>query len=1231
MVNRAEISSSTNALGLPDVDSPEDQNPNNDGGGNPNSPSDNAVNGDGTGAPGSSSASTDEDNADPALIDVKQTYDLALTKVLTSVGPFVPGDNVTFTISVFNQGTLDATNIQISDYIPSGMTLSDPNWTVAGGIATMNSPIAIILKGGTAAVDITLRIEQNYQGPTLVNRAEISSSTNALGLPDVDSPEDQNPNNDGGGNPNSPSDNAVNGDGTGAPGSSSASTDEDNADPALIDVKQTYDLALTKVLSSAGPFVPGDNVTFTISVFNQGTLDATNIQVSDYIPTGMTLNDANWTSAGGIATLNTPIASILKGGSTTVDITLRINQSYQGPTLINRAEISSSANALGLPDVDSPEDQNPNNDGGGNPNSPSDNAVNGDGTGAPGSSSASTDEDNADPALIDVKQTYDLALTKVLSSAGPFVPGDNVTFTISVFNQGTLDATNIQVSDYIPTGMTLNDANWTEIGGVATLNSTIASILKGGSTTVDITLTIDQSYQGPTLINRAEISSSTNALGLPDVDSPEDQNPNNDGGGNPNSPSDNAVNGDGTGAPGSSSASTDEDNADPALIDVKQTYDLALTKVLTSVGPFVPGDNVTFTISVFNQGTLDATNIQVSDYIPTGMTLNDANWTDIGGVATLNTTIASLLKGGSTTVDITLTIDQSYQGPTLINRAEISSSTNALGLPDVDSPEDQNPNNDGGGNPNSPSDDAVNGDGTGAPGSSSASTDEDNADPALIDVKQTYDLALTKVLTSVGPFVPGDNVTFTISLFNQGTLDATSIQVSDYIPTGMTLNDANWTSAGGIATLNTPIASILKGGSTTVDITLTINQSYQGPTLINRAEISSSTNALGLPDVDSPEDQNPNNDGGGNPNSPSDNAVNGDGTGAPGSSSASTDEDNADPALIDVKQTFDLALTKVVVGSGPFKPGDNVTFTINVFNQGTLDATNISVIDYIPNGMSLNDANWIQTGNTASLVTPVPFLAKGATTSVNIVLNINNNFAGNSLVNAAEISNASNALNLPDVDSQSDTINGNDAGGNPNSGSDDSVNGDGTGTPGDSNGNTDEDDEDPAQIDVCYTVLAFTHIDVNCFGDNSGSASVSVTFGFPAYTYLWSNGSTSNSISNVVSGVYIVTVSDTKGCTQTGSVTIMQPNAPLVASCSGTAVSCKNGNDGSTSVTATGGTAPYTYLWSNGVTTASNSNVVAGTYTATVTDANGCSGTCDYTVTEPTQLVALMQRHSGIM
>ncbi|MBK8846371.1 MAG: DUF11 domain-containing protein [Bacteroidetes bacterium] len=176
---------------------------------------------------------------------------------------------------------------------------------------------------------------------------------------------------------------------------------------------------MTKVLSSAGPFVPGSDVTFTLTVYNQGTLDASNIQITDYIPTGMSLNDADWTASGNTATMNSVIASLPKGGTTTVDITLRVNNSYQGATLTNVAEISSSTNALGLSDIDSPEDNDPNNDAGGAPNSPADNAINGDGTGTPGGTNATTDEDNADPAQINVTQTYDLALTKSIIKCRP--------------------------------------------------------------------------------------------------------------------------------------------------------------------------------------------------------------------------------------------------------------------------------------------------------------------------------------------------------------------------------------------------------------------------------------------------------------------------------------------------------------------------------------------------------------------------------------------------------------------------------------------------------------------------------------------------------------------------------------------------------------------------------------------------------------------------------------------
>jgi hypothetical protein len=68
-------------------------------------------------------------------------------------------------------------------------------------------------------------------------------------------------------------------------------------------------------------------------------------------------------------------------------------------------------------------------------------------------------------------------------------------------------------------------------------------------------------------------------------------------------------------------------------------------------------------------------------------------------------------------------------------------------------------------------------------------------------------------------------------------------------------------------------------------------------------------------------------------------------------------------------------------------------------------------------------------------------------------------------------------------------------------------------------------------------------------------------------------------------------------------------------------VLCFGGNDGSATVTAAGGVAPYTYNWSNGTTTASNNNLIAGTYTVTVTDDHGCTATTSVTITEPTLLI----------
>ncbi|RFS14187.1 hypothetical protein D0T08_21850, partial [Emticicia sp. C21] len=105
-------------------------------------------------------------------------------------------------------------------------------------------------------------------------------------------------------------------------------------------------------------------------------------------------------------------------------------------------------------------------------------------------------------------------------------------------------------------------------------------------------------------------------------------------------------------------------------------------------------------------------------------------------------------------------------------------------------------------------------------------------------------------------------------------------------------------------------------------------------------------------------------------------------------------------------------------------------------------------------------------------------------------------------------------------------------------------------------------------------------------------------------------------------GTYTVTVTDAKGCTATATVTITQPNV-LTTSITKVDVSCNGGNNGSATVTPSGGTSPYTYQWSSGGgTAATTSNRSAGTYTVTVTDAKGCTATATVTITQPNVLTA---------
>ncbi len=142
---------------------------------------------------------------------------------------------------------------------------------------------------------------------------------------------------------------------------------------------------------------------------------------------------------------------------------------------------------------------------------------------------------------------------------------------------------------------------------------------------------------------------------------------------------------------------------------------------------------------------------------------------------------------------------------------------------------------------------------------------------------------------------------------------------------------------------------------------------------------------------------------------------------------------------------------------------------------------------------------------------------------------------------------------------------------------------------------------------VVVSVQAITH--VSCFGGANGSVTVAANAGVAPFAYLWSNGMTSASISGVAAGLYLVTITDAAGCAAVVQVNIGQPALQLQGNATVIGVSAPNLLDGSVSLSVNGGTAPYAYLWSNGMTTANISSLAAGNYSVTITDANGCTTT----------------------
>lgn len=150
--------------------------------------------------------------------------------------------------------------------------------------------------------------------------------------------------------------------------------------------------------------------------------------------------------------------------------------------------------------------------------------------------------------------------------------------------------------------------------------------------------------------------------------------------------------------------------------------------------------------------------------------------------------------------------------------------------------------------------------------------------------------------------------------------------------------------------------------------------------------------------------------------------------------------------------------------------------------------------------------------------------------------------------------------------------------------------------------------------------ISITSSDINCYGDSSGTMSVAVTGGTPGYSYVWNNGATTDSINNLLAGIYTILVTDSNACTTSLTDTIFELSTPITISSIVTDPLCIAGTYGQIQTTIAGGFMPYTYLWNTGDTLSSLDSLSVGSYQLLITDSLGCKMAGSYTLIDTSSI-----------
>ena len=746
---------------------------------------------------------------------VTASADLAITKT-DGVASISAGTSTTYTITVRNNGpSAVPAGVAISDAIPAGTTGSESEADCSIAAPTFSCVTSgVLAAGASVSYQLTVAVPSSYALPTVSNTATISAS------PIFD--------------PNAANDNA---------------SDVDT-------VGTSADLSITKT-DAPDPVALGNNVTYTITVTNNGPSDASGVVVTDTLP-GFSVFVSAVASQGSCAELagivTCPLGALANGAVATITVVVT-------PTVV--AVITNEASVTAT----TPDPVLANND---------------------------VLEDTT------VTASADLAITKT-DGIATISAGSSTTYAITVTNIGPSDEpAGTVVSDPIPPGTIASETEADCSIAAAVFTCTMsAPLVVGAFVTYHLTLAIPPGYALPAVTNTASITASP----LPD----------------PN---------------GANDSATDVDA-------LASSADLSIAKT-DAPDPVTVGATLTYTLLVTNNGPADAVGVTVTDTLPAGVTFGTATPTQgscVQAAGLVTCALGTVLASATATVTITVT-------PTVAGSISNTATVSATTLDPIPA---------------------------------------NNSDSEATTVGALADLSITKT-DGVTTIKPGATTTYTITVTNNGPSDVPAgVVVSDQVPVGTTGSESepDCTLVGTTFTCTTT-ATLVSGTSVAYQLTVAVGAAYILPTLTNTATITASSAA--------------------DPNL---------------ANNTASDTDTVTPLA------FDLSVVKTD-SADPVAPGDSFTYTITVTNAGPDDAMGVVLTDPVPSELTVTAVASSGSGACVAannLVTcSIDPLAVGVTWAITVTVDVPLDATSGTVTNTATVVAAGDTDPSNDSASETTTI-----------------------------------------------------------------------------------------------------------------------------------------------------------------------------------------------------------------